>query len=456
MAVLVSFIGGSDPIRTEHDGPLLHIMRYYTDIDVIYVYLTKKVSEIHNNPNKNYYRIAFNNFMEKNNRKIDIKYIDLKSEKNLEKDDPSDYDEYFNFLCGEMKKIIKNHPNERIYFNTSSGTPQMTLNLILLYHNFDYNNLIKTIKVKNFNIDMSKKTPDSLSDEYNFEEEQFFNCDETNNINRASITNTFCVLKNNRIKKIEGLLENCDYQAILDLYKNFISNEYALGLLEFQKNRCMLSFENAKKILESHKIKVSDYLPLYYGNYDEHKRREFELFEYYLNMKNLIKAKRYNDFLIRIDVFFIELLKEILFKKFSFDISKYETIENGKTRKLSFSKISQYEPDIANAINNAYNCNYYDSELNIHTLVAVINFFASEEDKAKMKFLDYIEKLHDLRNTSAHKLTMINAEEINRFVSDNKLMTDIEGTMMWFNEKIEGNYFNLYKKINKDILDLIK
>ncbi len=71
MAVLVSFIGGSDPIRTEHDGPLLHIMRYYTDIDVIYVYLTKKVSEIHNNPNKNYYRIAFNNFMEKNNRKYD-------------------------------------------------------------------------------------------------------------------------------------------------------------------------------------------------------------------------------------------------------------------------------------------------------------------------------------------------------------------------------------------------
>ena len=43
MAVLVSFIGGSDPIRTEHDGPLLHIMRYYTDIDVIYVYLTNLI-----------------------------------------------------------------------------------------------------------------------------------------------------------------------------------------------------------------------------------------------------------------------------------------------------------------------------------------------------------------------------------------------------------------------------
>ena len=76
MSVLISCIGGSDPIRSGYDGPILHILRNYNDISCCYFFLSEKINSIHNDENKNYYRIAYNDFCKKNNRDIEFKYIE--------------------------------------------------------------------------------------------------------------------------------------------------------------------------------------------------------------------------------------------------------------------------------------------------------------------------------------------------------------------------------------------
>ena len=45
MSILFSPIGESDPIRGYYDGPLLHILRNYPDIDKVYIFLTDKMKE---------------------------------------------------------------------------------------------------------------------------------------------------------------------------------------------------------------------------------------------------------------------------------------------------------------------------------------------------------------------------------------------------------------------------
>lgn len=40
MKVLISFIGGSDPVRDDFDGPMLHIVRHYQP-NYVYLLLTE-------------------------------------------------------------------------------------------------------------------------------------------------------------------------------------------------------------------------------------------------------------------------------------------------------------------------------------------------------------------------------------------------------------------------------
>lgn len=75
MSILISCIGGSDPIRSFHDGPLLNIVRYHKDINKCYMFLSTEVKKIHNDTNKDYYQRAFSEVF--NDRNIEYIYIPL-------------------------------------------------------------------------------------------------------------------------------------------------------------------------------------------------------------------------------------------------------------------------------------------------------------------------------------------------------------------------------------------
>ena len=100
MAILISCIGGSDPIRSYYDGPVLNILKYKTDITKAYMFLTKKTNEIHEDKNKNYYRRAYERFCTDNNRKIEFNYVYF----NIEK--VNDFDAYYDVFGKTFEDII--------------------------------------------------------------------------------------------------------------------------------------------------------------------------------------------------------------------------------------------------------------------------------------------------------------------------------------------------------------
>lgn len=111
MKILYSPAGDTDPIRNYHDGAILHIIRHY-GIDKAIIFLSKEMA------------------LKEQERKIyskAIKYVAPQCEvRFLESDlvEAHHLDKLLPLIKG-FDEVLKEYPQEEIYLNLSSGTPQM-------------------------------------------------------------------------------------------------------------------------------------------------------------------------------------------------------------------------------------------------------------------------------------------------------------------------------------------
>ena len=138
--ILFSCVGTSDPVRGEHDGPMLHILRHYRPA-CVYLFLTPEIAALAGQDRRfektfawvtahwDSYQCAYHPIICKVTRAHDMDALDAP-------------------LHEAVAQISRAHPDAEILLNLTSGTPQMQMILAQLATDMRYRT--KGIQVSNF------------------------------------------------------------------------------------------------------------------------------------------------------------------------------------------------------------------------------------------------------------------------------------------------------------------
>ena len=440
MSVLFSPIGESDPIRNYYDGPLLHILRYYPDIDKIYIFLTGKMKENKEKVNRG--------LKETIKRNLEISYIESDIVA------AHDYNIFYPIFSKKIKELRSENKDDLIYINISSGTPQMSVALALIASQEKLGK-VKTIQVSRPCED-AKEGPRVTSEKYNIEEEIFFNHDnEVGALNRCCTVEITTILYNNLRERVETLVNRYDYATALELYNSSpINDNEVQNLLIHLDNRTNQQYDKAIEASKNLKYKDNLFLDMLVNKQN---KRVASLFEMFLIINNLYLTNKMNDFLVRLCSYCESLQKELIYQLFDYDVETKFCVKVGKRQKLNRQKVEEYSPELLKALDECFHGYCAEEAISINAINVIINYEVSkrgEEAELFVPIFDKIEELKQYRHRAAHTLLVINKKQLDEKYNIKGLLDSIKKLLLKIaiNKKISSKYFNLYDEANKYII----
>ena len=450
--ILLTFAGNTDPTRGEHDGPIIHICRYYKP-DKIYLILTKEMEERNEKPYNIYERAIKENLKDYNPEIIAIK-TGIK--------DAHHFDIYFNSIYETFETIKKDEKDAEIYLNMTSGTSQMTTNLLMYYiDSLDLNLIpiqVETYKKQSNQSEENNKTVDK---NYDVEAEAICNLDNeektrTYRIVEPDLKKYSRILTKNQIEK---LLEQYKYEAISELLKRniFDKNLELSTLVNFAIERTNLKGLECNKKLNS--LNNKDYNKLYYFTKDKNVTRIpdwYQIVDFFSLANIKQKTEDISTYTLMLEPIivkiYLSILKDLMGKNldelFKRDSNGYKIelrrLENGLEEmiKEDLNRDSLKDNVYISAQVLVSIIKYYlKNNINLANYINVEYFNNLAETLAKMK---------TVRNTLAHELKSISREDFNK---------ESETTVEQINSKIL-DFFNKfytplgYKKEMVEIYDL--
>lgn len=442
MSVLFSPLGESDPIRGYQDGPLLHILRNITDINQIYIFVTKALSK-----NKVYVEKAINHFCLETQRKINVEYI------NSDIENANDFDIFYNDFMEHIKLIRQRHLNDKICFNISSGTPQMqtTLALIASQEKIGANEVYQVDRPS----EIAKDHPRVGSEKYNFEDELEYLNMEANAKNRVRILKLTTIHNNNLRERVKSLVNEFNYQAAYELYKSGGTVEDdILKLLQHMMYRKNLNYQKSKNTLDNLLLPINLYKTLFLS---KDQSNVSIVLENYLVINYLFESGQYNDFLVRICAYCEVLQKEIIRIYCKYDFTKKFCDRIGNKYYYNIEKIKEYSEKLYQNLNTKFNGEFKEGLPNLKSINAILEYEVNTNNlniKSYLVIFEGIESIKHLRDEVAHTLSEVRIDGKDKSII-NSCMLKIKELLceMYKNEKINNNYFNLYKDVNKFIIE---
>ena len=459
--VLLTFAGNTDPTRGQHDGPIIHICRYYKP-EKIYLILTKEMEERDEVPYNIYERAIKENLKNYNPEVIRIK-TGIK--------DAHHFDIYFDTIYQTFERIKKEEKDAEVYLNMTSGTSQITTNLLMYYIDSVDLKLIP-IQVETFTGQSNKTEADNKTVDkyYAVEEEAICNLDnEVNSRKRIVVPD---LKKYSRIlikNQIEKLLEQYKYEAISELLQRdiFDKNLELKTLVNFAIERTTLKGLECNKKLNS--LNNKDYNRLYYFTKDKSIIRIPEWYQIvdFFSLANIKqKTEDISSYTLMLEPIVVKLYLSILK-----DIMKKNLDELFRKDSHGYRiELKKLEEDLKDMMKEDLNRDYLKNDVYIsaQTLTSVIKYYLKKEKRlAVLMDVDYfislaetLAKMKNVRNTLAHELKSISREDFNR---------ESETTIEQINSKIL-DFFNkfytplgykkemveVYDNINKEIMKLLK
>lgn len=438
-SVLFSAIGLTDPVRSEHDGPMLHILRHYRP-EKVYLFLTKEMAE-----KEEQYQTYIESVQYVLPECELIRYF-------TEVDQPNDFDG-LSVIATLLQEVEKENEGKTILLNISSGTPQIksTLSMVALTNP----NIYKAVQVS---------TPDgkgNRSEQFQPELGHILSeWMETNLDHHGEGTNRcsepyLWIFKRPMLRnEILSLIEGYNYAGALQLYE---SNEIILSdkiglLLKHGCFRQNLEDEDAKEYAK----KVDKYQQLYPTlPYDL-----ANLLEYYLVIDNKHERREYADLIVRLEVFLTSLqwimLKEIV------KVKKEDIVTKGKVEKWNIQALQKQFPNLQQYSNQEYSNEIgktaifeWDRFINSKALMMILKYWNEQNDHKIQDVLVEIAKWRDvieqLRNSVAHMITDVTAESIHNVYGkkvDVFMLSLKTNLMKASNGKIKKEHFDIYKNIN--------
>ena len=435
--ILFSCVGTSDPVRGEHDGPMLHILRHYRP-ESVYIFVTPEIRQLDSGDKRikktrewmrehwNGYQPAVHYF------KPDIQ-------------NAHDLDALDKPLCDAMSQISRDNPDAEILINVTSGTPQMQMILSQMAMDMRYH--AKGVQVANFE-KKSGTSERANQKDYDIELELECNEDELQGAeNRCVEPEMYAIRREFTRRQIVSLLEERNFAAVADLKDSMPEN---LGkLAQHLAARDRLHGDEAKSLAG----KVQE-LPFKLYAYKTGSRTEYsQVSEYYLMMKNRAAVGNWTEFLLRMEPLMLTLqlaLLDRLMQKDGFKMADFlSTGINGQPMFEPFVLQAKW-PELYRHYEQCMAARYWDVkrvDLSTYLCDDLLAFFPKEPETAKQLFTHY-NLLKDLRNRLAHTLLTVTAADIQDAcqVEPAKLLEEIEATIAACYPVCEPVIFSVYDR----------
>ncbi|WP_315010264.1 type III-A CRISPR-associated CARF protein Csm6 [uncultured Streptococcus sp.] len=428
MNILISAVGTTDPISHNRDAALLHIARTYRPEQIVLVYSEEMLIK--------------QDLIEKAIFSIEDYHPEVMIESTILKNDEV---YLFDKMYEVMGQIVEKYSgtNHQLILNLSSGTPQIISALFALNRIKDYNT--QAIQVATPNKSANRQYV-PLSSEG---EQKLFNENEDNQKDYEDRTIKDEAEKFNQslIKRhLRNLIASYDYLAAEEIvtkkeYNNLLSKK-KLSFLRATLNDFVKVFKTQAILKDIQDYPLTDV--------------EKKALNYFLMIEVLKERGQVADVLIK-SKSYVEFIIEEKIKRDYPDLIKYD----GALPKLNeeykdFEKILDFidlEFKKAKGIENEEERIYSpQSTLNLLSYENILTFYQASPDL--LKSLKVITSLNSERNKVAHGLSEIDG----KLVNSKKLNQTIDNLRFVLQDTfdIEDYYFGYYKKINDELLDLLR
>ncbi|MDY3983452.1 MAG: hypothetical protein SOY70_05635 [Veillonellaceae bacterium] len=406
--ILFSPIGKSDPVRTLHDGPMMHIIRHYHP-DKVYLFLTAELLQLEEETHC--YSLAVRALS--TTCQIEVIKSGIR--------DASNMSAFVGVYNDWLNIIHAKYPEATIITNNSSGTPQMLLALTL-----------DTMRLAFPVIAVQVKTPAKRS---NFEQPEDLNKQSIQDLLDANYDNEVeaenrcveldyaLVKRHEAIVNIQTLIDEYDYAGALTL----IEKE---GLTSFFKQKGQKEFEVLCQLLQVGKYKVelqwtkADILLAKPGlantvrsrlkndsklNGDERSRAVIEMF---MSLQVDRRQQRKREFLLKMSPLLKEVSLLCLLRKCN--IRERTLLKSGEAQDI-------YNKEGLKAEFKFLGDSFFSSGVyaNLSKNIKILSVYSRQTEKDGLnKIVNKLEVLREIerlgRNQVAHEITPVHEEGLKR------------------------------------------
>lgn len=430
--VLFSCLGTTDPVRGEHDGPMLHILRHYRP-ESVFLVLTPEIREFDNRDAR----------FEKAREWIAAHwdgYCPAFRYYDVDVRDAHDMDALDQPLHDAMAALSAAHPDAEILVNVTSGTPQMQI--ILSQMAMDMRYRARGVQVNNFERKAGTSQRTNAKD-YDVELELLCNEDEAADAeNRCVEPKLYAMSREYARRQIGLLLDARDFEAVEQL-RDRLPEE--LGLLaRHLAERSRLHDAEARRLAGGLRG-----LPFALYPYKTGSRGAYaQVVEYYLLMKNRAQTGNYTEFVLHLEPLTLTLQKAALDRLlqgrghgaaafFGF-VRRRETFFPDRLRAAYPELYRHYEQNIREV---------REAEVNTYLLDILLGFFPELPDAARRLFGHYA-RLKELRNDLAHSLYAVTGADVKAAcgVDASALLREIEETLLGCYPACDPKIFSVYEQ----------
>lgn len=444
-SILIAAVGKTDPIRGEHDGPILHIVRHYRPEAVILI-LSKEIGK----DEKEYHH---------NETAIHLLDRDCKVEAiPTEIHDAHSYDDFstaFLAICSETRK---KYPDKKVLLNITSGTPQMETALCMIAIS-DPEHYI-AIQVSN---PERSSTRTSAFDPRNDLIEEWFETDVDNEEGSPCRCQEPQLLNFRRPMvqlQILSLIENYDYSGALLLYKENQRNfsEKTGMLLEHAKRRLNLEHKEAEQA--AMKLGMRDEL------YPIQRSDIAQLTEFFNSMRIKQLRGELNDFSMRLEIMTLYLGRYLMEKCMRVaieDITEGRRLKNSYIMYLSKDRCTKKIPGIQKYLDEQFSDKKlgrfeWGKPVNALSVVHIVKFLSTQPGNEKYgnaadELIRWSVLSGQVRNPAAHTIVAITDDIIKEsYGNENSaaLVRSIRAVLRQaFGNEGKAEAFEIYEGINQ-------
>lgn len=439
--ILFSCLGSTDPVRGEHDGPMLHIARHYRP-DRILWYMSKEMRMMEEKDNR--YALSIE-YLKKQCPGYEPEILPSCYD---ELEDASDFDAFYDVFEEQLRNLSQKYPDAEILVNLSSGTPQMKTTLALLSLTLQFP--IRAIQVKNFE-KRSGTSERTTTKTYDLEYELELNEDaEPDAPNRCSEPRLMLIQRDKQRAQIDSLLRRYDYEALVAMNRTLPENIRAL----IRHLAARSSYNLREAIHEAANIRDIDLFPANAANAPTY--REYrDLSEYILILKLMQRTQRYTDLLIRLNPLVIRLQRSWLVKN-GVDFSQMGYMDSQRREIMDPAKIRRNDPALADWLDEKYGV-FRSGALNIIFCNYLMEWLGKADTETGVFFRKLL-RLNQERNESAHSLNNVTEEEIARIMgySSGQLIKNLIALLAeLYPEHYREELFSIYETVNRRILETL-
>ncbi|MCI8516527.1 MAG: hypothetical protein HFG75_06635 [Hungatella sp.] len=442
--ILLTVVGKTDPIRGEHDGPILHIIRHYRPKKAILL-LSEEVAGEEDEYHHNREAIGLLD----PDCQVETVHTGIQ--------DVHSYDAFALTLLSVCSRIRELHPEKEILINITSGTPQLETALCMIaIADPEHYTAIQVVSPER----SANKAP--MFNPKRDLIEEWFETDVDNEEGSPSRCHAPRLLNFKRPMvqfQIQSLIENYDYSGALLLYQENRENfsERTGLLLEHARRRLNLEHKEAEQTAVKLDMKEELY-PI--------RRSDIaQLTEFYNSMRIKQVRGELNDFSMRLEIMTLytgRYLMEKCMRVRLEDVTVGRSLKNSHIMYLDRDKCTGKIPGIQGYLDERFSDKKsgrfeWGKPVNALSIVHIVKFLSTQPGNEKYRqaadeMIRWAALSGQVRNPAAHTIVAI-TDEIIRESYDNKdsaaLVKSIYTVLRQaFGSQWKEEAFEIYGRIN--------